>query len=115
MLATISATLSRKKAIWREQSPNSAKSCRLEPDRPDGHGNLGNALRRKGDLEGAIAELRQAVNLEPGRPEAHYNLGDTLKDKGDLDGAIAEYRQAWRLKPDFTKAHDNLSRALPQG
>src|SRR6266849_5242989 len=58
------------------------------------HFDRGVALVGKGDLDGAIAELREAIRLMPDDAEAHNNLGTTLGGKGDLDGAIAELRKA---------------------
>jgi tetratricopeptide (TPR) repeat protein len=74
--------------------------------------NLGIGLFAKGDLDGAIAEYRQAIHLKPDDPDAHNNLGRALGVKGDLDGAIAEYRQALRSKPDYAEAHYNLGTTL---
>ena len=62
--------------------------------------NLGIALYKKGDLDGAIAEYRAALRLTRMMHEAHCNSALALDDKGDLDGAIAEYREALRLNPE---------------
>src|SRR5881227_100195 len=42
------------------------------------HINLGSALRQKNDLEGAIAEFREAVRIKPDAYQAHFNLGMVL-------------------------------------
>jgi len=70
------------------------------------------ALYKKGDVDGAIAEYREAIRLEPDYAEAHNDLGYVLYGKGDVDGAIAEYRAAIRLKPDLVLPHTNLGIAL---
>ena len=44
----------------------------------------------KGDMDGAIAEYREALRLNPNNDMAHYNLGLALEHKGDWDGAMAE-------------------------
>ena len=72
------------------------------------HLDRGNALLDQGDLDGAIAEYREALRLKPDYANVHNNLGVALKGKGGLDGAIAEYREALRLKPDYADAHMNL-------
>jgi tetratricopeptide (TPR) repeat protein len=76
------------------------------------HTNLGAALRDKGDLDGALASLREAVQLDPTLAIAHNILGIALRGKGELDGAIARYREAVRLDPKCTRAYINLGAAL---
>ena len=44
--------------------------------------NLGEAYRRKGDLDAAAAACRRALESEPDLPEAHHNLGLTLMNGG---------------------------------
>jgi tetratricopeptide (TPR) repeat protein len=84
----------------------------LRSDNPAVHSNLGNALRAKGDLEGAIRRYRHAVQIDPDFALAHNNLGVVLRGQGQLDGALAEFRQAVRLKKDYAEAHTNLGVAL---
>jgi len=76
------------------------------------HFDRAKALYGKGDLDGAIAELRQAIRLRPGFAEAHYGLGKALDGKGDHKSAFTGYREAVRLKPDFPEAHLSLGGAL---
>ena len=47
------------------------------------HLDRGSVLADKGDLDGAIAEFRQALQLKPDDVDAHYNLGIALHSKGD--------------------------------
>ena len=84
----------------------------MEKAKANAHNNLGDALRTKGQLNEAIAELREAIRLKKDYANAHYNLGVALFDKGQLDDAIAEFREAIRLKKDYVKAHNNLGYAL---
>jgi serine/threonine protein kinase/Tfp pilus assembly protein PilF len=86
----------------------------LKKDSPEAHYNLGNALLRKSDLDGAIQEYREALRLNKDYPLAHLNLGVALAKKGDLDGAIQEYQEALRRKKDFPDAQYNLGVALRQ-
>jgi tetratricopeptide (TPR) repeat protein len=84
----------------------------LRPQSPGAHLNLGNALRNKGDLDGAIAAARETIRLKEEYPEAHSNLGAALYDKRDLDGAITAFRKAVHLKKDFALGHYGLGKAL---
>jgi tetratricopeptide (TPR) repeat protein len=76
------------------------------------HFNLGAALQSEGDLDGAVVELRKALDIDPASAAAHNGLGAALHARGDLDGAIAEYRQVLRLHEDDANAHNNLAQAL---
>jgi serine/threonine protein kinase/Flp pilus assembly protein TadD len=80
----------------------------VRPQSPGAYLNLGNALRDKGDTDGAIAEYREAIRLKPDYAAPHNNLGNALRDKGDTDGAIAEYREAIRLKKNDAHAYQTL-------
>jgi eukaryotic-like serine/threonine-protein kinase len=84
----------------------------LRPRSPGAHYNLGNALRAKGDLDGAIRCFRRAVELDSKFGMAHNNLGNALADKGDLPEAIRCYRKAIEVDPANAKAHNNLGTVL---
>jgi tetratricopeptide (TPR) repeat protein len=71
------------------------------------HTNRGVELKRKGDLDGAIADYDQAIRLNPGDHFAFNNRGNTWRDKGDLDRAIADYSEALRLDPGYTAVYIN--------
>src|SRR5258706_10395981 len=79
-----------------------------KPNDAEAHMTLGNALEKKGDYDGAIAEYRTAIRLKPNSALAHYNLGILLENKDDHDGAIAEYLQAARLDPTDADPHVSL-------
>jgi tetratricopeptide (TPR) repeat protein len=75
------------------------------------HYNLGNALRKKGDRDGAIAEYRTAIRLQPDLAAAHYNLSNALETKGDRQGALEESRTAYMLDPKnstYKRKHERL-------
>jgi protein O-GlcNAc transferase len=60
-------------------------AIQLEPNYPDAHNNLGNALRELGDaahLDEAVQSYRSALALKPDHPYAYNNLGNAMKDKG---------------------------------
>ena len=76
------------------------------------HINLADALRHKGDLEGAIESHREVIRLDPTFGPGHNNLGLALRTKGDLDGAVACFREAARLDPAEPTIHWNLATTL---
>ena len=57
------------------------KALKIQPNLPDAHNNLGNALQERGELNAAIASFKKALELNPTHPSIHYNLGNALKKK----------------------------------
>ena len=96
----------------KEGLPALQKAAELLPDDTEAHINLGNTLRDRGQLDGAVARYRRALEIKPGYAEAHNNLGNALQDLGQLDDAAASYRRALEIKPDYADAHSNLGVAL---
>jgi len=84
----------------------------LRPKSPSALANLGAALLRTGDLEGAAGASRDAIRLKPDFFVPHNNLGIARFRQGDLDGAIAAYRASIRFQPGYARAHANLGVAL---
>jgi tetratricopeptide (TPR) repeat protein len=78
------------------------------------HGNLGNALLKKGNVDEAIAHFQRALQIDPDSVEAHNNLGNALLKEGNVDEAIVQYQKALQINPDYAKAHYNLGCALFQ-
>jgi eukaryotic-like serine/threonine-protein kinase len=84
----------------------------LHPENPGARLNLGLALTRQRDLDGAIEAFQAAVRLSPAYTYAYNNLGMALRRKGDLDAAIRAYREGVRLRPEVSVTHLNLGSAL---
>ena len=89
------------------------EALRRQPDFPEAHNNLGNALAQlPGRLNDAIAHYETALRQRPDYAEAHNNLGNALAPlPGRLKDALTHYEAALRLKPDFAGAHNNLGLA----
>ena len=75
------------------------EAIRLKPDYALAHYNLGIALRKKGDVDGAIAEYREVIRLRPDAGNVHYDLGMELEQKGEGQSALEEYRKAQESDP----------------
>jgi Tfp pilus assembly protein PilF len=52
-----------------------------------------------GDLDGAIAQFRNAIKLAPSYAQAHYELAVALSRKGEKSTAAEEYKKAADLDP----------------
>jgi Flp pilus assembly protein TadD len=72
----------------------------------------GKKLVKIGDIRGAEAALRKAVQLDPNSVEAHNGLGLLLGVQGKIEESIVEFRQVLRLDPNDVQAHNNLGGAL---
>jgi len=88
------------------------KAIELLPGDAETRGNLGNALRDRGELGDAVASYRRALGIRPDYAEAHSNLGVALQELGQLDDAVASCSRALEIKPDYAEAHNNLGNAL---
>jgi serine/threonine protein kinase/Flp pilus assembly protein TadD len=84
----------------------------VRPDSSGAHLNLGNALKKCGDMEGAMRRYRAALEIDPMYVAAHMNLGHSLYAKGRLDEAIKEYRTAISLRNDDAASYYDLGFAL---
>jgi tetratricopeptide (TPR) repeat protein len=72
---------------------------------------LGDALAKKGQMDEAIAHLREALAIS-NYPVAHYTLGYALASKGNWADAIVSFQAAIRFRPNFAEAHSNLGVSL---
>jgi Flp pilus assembly protein TadD len=102
-------------ALWMQGKDALApmqRAAELLPDDAEAHGNLGNILRARGQLEGAMRSHRRALELNPNYAESHNNLGSVQQDLGRLEEAASSFRRATLLKPDFALAHGNLGNVL---
>ena len=69
-------------------------SLRLEPDNPEAHNNLGNALQMVGRFEEALTQHQDALRLKPDFAEAYNNLGTDLQKLGRLEEAAIQQQEA---------------------
>lgn len=90
-----------------------AKVLELDPLNVDALVNLGRLLHEDGQLDGAVAHYRRALEAAGGdEPTAAFNLGLALEDLGRDRAASDAYRAALSIDPGFADAHYNLSRVL---
>ena len=74
--------------------------------------NVGNALKRDGDMQGAYEAYKQALNIEPNCAETYDNIGAAFMEIGNTEVAIAAYQQALNIEPDNIKMINNLNEAV---
>jgi tetratricopeptide (TPR) repeat protein len=61
---------------------------------------LGEELRRAGEVKEAVSVCRAGLAVHPGYVSARVTLGRALMELGDLDGADAELRAVLKSTPD---------------
>lgn len=76
--------------------------------------NLGNALRRTGRADAAVAMYARALDIRPDWPDAMVNLGVTLQERGRLREAAALFKRALEFDPQRADAAYNLGNVLWQ-
>src|SRR5687767_14798440 len=77
----------------------------LKGDSMLAHLKRGDTYRRRGELDAALRDLRQAATLDPSAPRAAELLGDVNAELGHHDRAVEQYRT-------FTQLDDLSPRVL---
>jgi Flp pilus assembly protein TadD len=63
---------------------------------------VGNEKLKAGDIDGAIAQFRKAIDLARENPRAHYQLALALERTGAHEQAKVHFQEARRLAPYLT-------------
>jgi len=74
------------------------------------HAYLGHMKHKKGDLDGAIAELDRAIEQDKQDSSNFKERASIKAEKGDAEGAIADYNRCLELTPNDTDAMWALGR-----
>lgn len=69
---------------------------------------LGEALRRRGDLDMALRVAQRGVERHPMRADAHDLVARVSADRGDQERAVAEWEMVLRLAPGDAGAQKGL-------
>ena len=89
---------------------------RLALDKQHNHAyayyNLGNILRRKGQMTEAIEALLRAIEIAPSLSEAYTSLSIAFFSSGDTAQGFATLRKALQIDPQNPLIHYNLSVAF---
>ena len=92
-------------AIWSDTVTKSPQKARP-------HNNLGNALKLRGDIAGAIAQYKEALRINPNYTKAYNNLGNALAAQGNYDQAVEQFEHALQLNPAYAEAYNNIGVTL---
>ena len=91
--------------------PALRRAAELLPEDAEAHGNLGSALRVRGEWAAALASLRHSLNLHSRNPQALTDAGDVQRALGHPREAINLYQWALQIEPQRREALNNLGSA----
>lgn len=98
--------------VWRDEVTLWTDVVAKSPNKGRPRLSLGYAYARRGRLDDAIREYREAIRLAPWLADAHNNLGAAHMAQGRVEEAMREYEEALRMDPRLAGAHNNLGAAL---
>jgi tetratricopeptide (TPR) repeat protein len=78
------------------------------------HYSLAFGLIKRGLIDEAMKELREAIKIDPELSDAHWILGRALVWEGNIDEGIEELQKAIRIDPECIGAHFYLGDAYDQ-
>lgn len=81
------------------------KALSADPKNVEAQILLANALAGLKDLDGAIAELEEAIQLQPDRSATYSNLGELEFGRGRRDAAEQAFKRAVELAPQSASSH----------
>merc|ERR1719375_1428429 len=99
-------------------SAHCEEALKHDPKQPQAWTTLGSSKLARGDYEGAVADLQQAIllygPLNPESKKAWINMASAQLRLGDYDAAVADCDNAIRLDRTFAIAWLNRGRAKTQ-
>ncbi|HXJ16524.1 MAG TPA: tetratricopeptide repeat protein, partial [Candidatus Polarisedimenticolia bacterium] len=102
------ATLAARNGDLSLLADSSEELIKLEPHSAEGYVFHARALFSKGDLAGAEADLKKAMEVAPGDPIPYVRMGDLRVARKQLDEAGKLYGQALTLNPSAVDALTGL-------
>ena len=87
-------------------------TSRRDPAMFEAHLGLGEALRRRGDDEGALREFKIASQIEPSNPRPHYALSQVYRKRDRRELAAQEMATFERLQAHAALEKTRANRLL---
>jgi tetratricopeptide (TPR) repeat protein len=112
LCARVRAEVAAEKRDWRTAEDWFGEAARQGPSLPFAFAEWGQSRLARGDLDGAIAELKRAHETGPHFADPLELFGEALMRKGDFGAAIGTFREADRDAPRWGKNHLRWGEAL---
>lgn len=100
--------------VWADELVFFTDMVEKAPESAIPHINLASVYEKRGDKDGAINQMKEAVRLAPRDAEVRYQLGFLYGQRGRFEEAVAELQTAVDLNPDSAEALNALGMAYGQ-
>ncbi len=108
-----SGWLNKDDVVLLEEAPDFfASQIQANPDNDFAYAYRGAALRDKGDLEHALADMTMAISINPENATWYSNRGIAWNDLREFSRALADQTQAIRLNPGYAIGYNNRGLTL---
>ncbi|HVN04816.1 MAG TPA: tetratricopeptide repeat protein [Bryobacteraceae bacterium] len=81
-----------------------AKMNAIDPNSVVAHELSGEMMEAMNNFDGAVVQLKKAVEMAPQRPGTHYKLGGAYLGLSDLDSAMQQFRAELTVDPGSCRA-----------
>lgn len=95
--------------VWRSELSLWTDSASKSPHKPRPLNGVGTALFDRGDVRGALAWYRRALEADPGYVKAWFNAAEAMQRLGDCPEAIPLYERFLAVAPEYPDTYENLA------
>lgn len=112
VLVVLTGFTHRQVGFWSDSESLFARSLAVTAGHARAHVGLAQALRLRGDIDGAADQLQKALLLRPRDAQTLNNLANLVALRGQYDRAIALLGEALAIDPRYAQAWSNLGNML---
>lgn len=94
--------------LWKDSETICRHALKINSDNYIAHCDLAIALKKKGDIDGAVIHYKETLRLNPENCIAHNNLGALLSEIGKTDEGIQHFQTALKINPHLADTYYNL-------